>query len=90
MNKTQLINTVARRTGMKKTQITPVINAAIEAIKDVLEKGEKAAITGFGTFALVQRAAKEGRNPQTGKPMKIPARKVVRFKAGKELKEIGK
>ena len=60
----------------------------IESVKETLQKGEKVGIVGFGTFVLANRAAREGRNPQTGETIRIPEKKVVRFRPGKELTEI--
>jgi len=90
LNKTDLINTVADKTGMKKVQVSTIVNAAFDAIKDALKNDEKVGIPGFGTFVVVERAAREGRNPKTGEPIKIAAKKVVRFRVGKDLREIGK
>ena len=90
MSKTGLINKVAEKVGMKKREAGAVINSMIESIKEALERGEKVAIVGFGTFALANRAAREGRNPKTGETLRIPERKVVRFRPGRGLMEIGK
>ena len=90
MNKTELINKVAEKAGMKKGRVGTVINSMIESIKEALERGEKVAIVGFGTFALANRAAREGRNPRTGETLRIPEKKVVRFRPGKDLIGIGK
>ena len=90
MNKTELIDKVAEKVGMKKREVGTVINSMIESIKETLQKGEKVTIVGFGTFALANRAAREGRNPQTGETIRIPEKKVVRFRLGKDLMEIGK
>jgi len=90
MSKTGLINKVAEKVGIKKRQVGAVINSMIESIKEALDRGEKVAIVGFGTFALANRAAREGRNPKTGETIRIPEKKVVRFRLGKDLMEIGK
>jgi len=90
MNKTELIDKVAEKVGMKKREVGTVINSMIESIKETLQKGEKVGIVGFGTFAVANRAAREGRNPQTGETIRIPEKKVVRFRPGKELMEIVK
>ena len=90
MSKTQLINKVAEKVGIKKRQVRAVINSMIESIKEALERGEKVAIVGFGTFALANRAAREGRNPKTVETLRIPEKKVVRFRPGKGLMAIGK
>jgi len=90
MNKTELINKVAEKAGMKKGRVGTVINAMIESIEEALQKGEKVGIVGFGTFAVAKRAAREARNPRTGETLRIPEKKVVRFRPGKDLIEIGK
>jgi len=90
MNRTELINKVAEKAGMKKGQVGTVINSMIESIKETLQKGEKVTIVGFGTFAVANRAAREGRNPKTGETIRIPEKKVVRFRPGKDLIGIGK
>ncbi len=86
MNKTELISKVAEQAGLKKVEATKAVTTMFEILRDTLKIGEKVAITGFGTFRVVQRAAREGRNPQTGRPIRIPATKVVRFKPAKDLK----
>jgi len=90
MNRTELINKVVEKAGMKKGQVGTVINSMIESIKETLQKGEKVTIVGFGTFAVANRAAREGRNPRTGETIRIPEKKVVRFRPGKDLIGIGK
>lgn len=70
---------------MTKVQATEAINAFMEATADTLKKGDKVALVGFGTFSVAERAERKGRNPQTGKEVVIPAKKVVKFKAGKDL-----
>jgi len=90
MSKTELINKVAEKVGMKKREVGAVVNAMIESIKETLQKGEKVGIVGFGTFAVANRAARDGRNPRTGETLRIPEKKVVRFRLGKDLMEIGK
>lgn len=86
MNKTELISKVAEQAGLKKVEATKAVTTMFEILRDTLKIGEKVAITGFGTFRVVERAAREGRNPQTGGPIRIPATKVVRFKPAKDLK----
>jgi len=86
VNKTELISKVAEQAGLKKVEATKAVTTMFEILRDTLKIGEKVAITGFGTFRVVQRAAREGRNPQTGRPISIPATKVVRFKPAKDLK----
>jgi len=86
MVKADLIAKVAE-TGITKKQAGEVVNAVISAIKDALAKGEKVSLVGFGTFSVKERAARQGRNPRTGKKIKIPKKKVPIFKPGKELKD---
>ncbi len=86
MVKADLVAKVAE-IGITKKQAGEVVDAVISAIKDALAKGEKVSLIGFGTFSVKERAAREGRNPRTGKKIKIPKKKVPVFKPGKELKE---
>jgi DNA-binding protein HU-beta len=85
MNKTELIDAVAAKANVSKAQAGATIGAAIEAITAAVAKGDSVQFIGFGTFSVQERAARTGRNPQTGKEMKIAAKKVVRFKAGAAL-----
>lgn len=85
MNKTEFIAAVAKKAELTKVDAKKAVDAGIEVITKEMKKGEKVAILGFGTFSVVERAAREGVNPQTGKKMKIAARKVVRFKPGAGL-----
>jgi len=85
MNKAQLIDEVAKVTCSKK-EAALAIGATLEAIKKALKKGEAVTLVGFGTFGVNKRKARKGRNPQTGAAIKIPAKKVPVFKAGKGLK----
>lgn len=85
MNKTEFIAAVAQKAELTKVDTKKAVDAVVEVIREQMKKGEKVAILGFGTFSVSQRAAREGVNPQTGKKMKISARKVVRFKAGAAL-----
>ncbi len=87
MNKGDLVDAVADKTGLSKSAAADAVNAAFDAVTDALKKGDKAAFIGFGTFSVSKRAAREGRNPATGKTIKIPAKNVVKFKAGKGLTE---
>ncbi len=86
MNKAELISRVARDTRITKVEAARVIDSMLEHITKSLKKGERASLVGFGTFNVARRKARTGRNPQTGVPIKIPARRVVRFTAGKSLK----
>ncbi len=91
MTKTDLIEKVAQKTGFTKKDSGKAIEAVFQAIRESLEAGDRVALVGFGTFEVRKRAARKGRNPQTGKEIKIAARKVPIFRAGKPLKEaVGK
>lgn len=87
MNKADLIAKVAQDSGITKKLATEVVENTFAAVKESLANGEKFTLVGFGTFAAVDRAEREGRNPQTGEAITIPARRAVTFKAGKALKE---
>ena len=86
MNKTELIDAMASKTGMTKKNAEAALNAFVETVSEELVKGGKVALTGFGTFEVSERAEREG-NPQTGETMKIAASKAPKFKAGKVLKD---
>jgi DNA-binding protein HU-beta len=85
MNKAELVEAMAFGAKVTKADADRSLDAAIEAINKALKKGDRVAIAGFGTFQVKKRAARVGRNPQTGKTMNVPAKNVVRFKAGSEL-----
>lgn len=87
MNKSDLIAAVAAKTGETKKNAEASINAVIDVIAETLAKGDKIQLVGFGSFEVRSRAARKGRNPQTGKEMKIAAKKAPVFKAGKALKD---
>jgi len=87
MNKGELIASVAKKTGLKSTEAAHAVEAIFEAMTKALKTGDEVRLIGFGTFAVAERAAREGRNPRTGETLKIPATKVVKFRVGKELKE---
>lgn len=87
MNKTELISAIATKADITQIEATKVINALIEIVQETLGKGEPVTLIGFGSFEVKQRAERQARNLQTGKPMTIPAKKVPAFKAGKGLKE---
>ena len=80
MNKLELINAVAEKADMTKVDARKAIDAVLEVSKEELKKGDKIALVGFGTLGVVNRPARQGRNPRTGKTIKIAAKKVVRFK----------
>jgi DNA-binding protein HU-beta len=87
LNKAELIDNVATSTKMSKSDTAAILNATIAAIKKSVKKGEDVTLVGFGTFTRSKRKARMGRNPQTGKEIKIPAMTVPRFRAGREFKE---
>lgn len=85
MNKSELIDAMAAGAGLTKVDAKKALEAFIGATSGALKQGDKVALVGFGSFGVSERAARTGRNPQTGKEIKIAAKKVVRFKAGAEL-----
>ncbi len=87
MNKSELVSAVADKAGITKKCAGEAVDAVLGVIVDGVSKGEDVAITGFGTWKVVERAARTGRNPQTGEAITIPAKKAVAFKAGKTLKD---
>ena len=87
MNKTELIEQVAKRMDTSTSESQRYLDALITVVEDALKGGEEVQITGFGKFYLQERKAREGRNPQTGKKMRIPASKVPSFSAGNIFKE---
>jgi DNA-binding protein HU-beta len=87
MNKADLIDKIAASTGINKTQSATAIETLIGSVTGALKKGERVTLVGFGTFAISQRRARNGRNPQTGATIKIAARKVAKFTPGIELKK---
>jgi DNA-binding protein HU-beta len=87
MNKGELIARVAKDSGLTKADAGRALDAALDNVTKALKKGEKVTLVGFGTFGVSRRRARAGRNPQTGAPIKISARRVPKFTAGKELKD---
>lgn len=87
MNRAELIVAMAEKAEISKKDAEKALKAFTEVVADELKKGEKIQLVGFGTFEVSERAAREGRNPQTGKSMTIAACKAPRFKAGKALKD---
>ena len=87
MNKNDLIDAVAERTGLAKSDAARAVEAVLGAITDTLAKGEAVALSGFGSFVTKVRSARTGRNPRTGEPVAIPASRAPAFKAGKALKD---
>ncbi len=88
MNKTELVAAMAEQAGVSKKDAEKALKAFTDVVADELKKGGKVQLVGFGTFEVSERAAREGRNPQTGKAMKIKASKAPKFKAGKALKDM--
>ena len=87
MNQNDLEDAVAKATGAKKTEAAKAVVAMLDVIKESLKRGEKVAISGFGSFETAHREAREGRNPRTGEPAQIAASTTVKFKPGKGLKD---
>ena len=85
MNKAELVDAMAAAAGLSKADAKRALDAFIGATTDALKKGDRVALVGFGSFSVSTRAARKGRNPQTGKEINIAAKKVVKFKAGAEL-----
>jgi len=85
MNKTELIGAIASHAKLTKVDAKNALEGFVIATSKALKKGDRVALIGFGSFSLAKRSARTGRNPQTGKAIKIAAKKVVKFKAGKEL-----
>lgn len=88
MNKQELISAMAEKANLSKKDAEAALNAFVSAVEDALVKGDKVQLVGFGGFEVRERAARTGRNPQTGAEMKIDAAKVPAFKAGKALKDL--
>ena len=86
-NKAELVSEVAAKTDLTKKEVAAAVDAIFNSIQEDLAKGEKVQLIGFGTFEVRHRAARKGRNPQTGEPVEIAARVVPSFKAGNKLKE---
>ncbi|MBR1744279.1 MAG: HU family DNA-binding protein [Lachnospiraceae bacterium] len=87
MNKTELVAAIAEKTNQSKKDTEKALKAFIDVVTEELQKGEKIQLVGFGTFEVIERAAREGRNPLTGDKMQIKASKAPKFKAGKALKD---
>lgn len=88
MNKMELVAAMADQAGLSKKDAEAALKAFTDVVAKQLKKGDKVQLVGFGTFEVAERAAREGRNPQTGKVMPIPASKAPKFKAGKALKDM--
>ena len=87
MNKEELIQEIAKKTKLPQKQVGEVLGSLVEVIEKTVAKGKKVTLVGFGTFEARKRAARTGRNPQTGKELKIPAKTVPAFSAGKKFKD---
>jgi len=87
VNKTELVASVAEKTGLTKKDAEKAVNALFDSVQEALTAGDKVQMIGFGTFEVKERAARKGRNPRTGQDIEIPASKNPVFKAGKALKD---
>jgi len=87
MTKAELVAAMAKASGSSKVGAEKALNACLSSVRDSLRRGRRVTLVGFGTFLTSRRAARNGRNPQTGKPIKIPAARVPRFKASMALKK---
>lgn len=85
MNKAELIDSIASNSGLSKADAKKALDGFISSTTDALKKGDRISLVGFGSFSVSKRSARTGRNPQTGKEIKIPAKNVVKFKAGSDL-----
>ena len=88
MNRTELVAAMAEKTQLSKKDAEAALKAFVDVVSEEMKKGEKVQLVGFGTFEVSERAAREGRNPQTGEAMTIAASKTPMFKAGKALKDL--
>lgn len=88
MNKADLVNEIAGKTGLTKTKSGEVIDSIMESIQGALAKGERVTLVGFGTFDTITRKARKGRNPKTGVELSIPQKRAARFKAGSGLSNV--
>jgi DNA-binding protein HU-beta len=87
VNKADLIDKMASEANISKAAAEKALGAFTDGVKDALRKSENVTLIGFGTYSVVERKARTGRNPQTGQELKIPAKKIIKFKAGKGLRE---
>ena len=87
MNKTNLIDAIAEDAGISKAAAKKALESFLEHVEGALKKGDRVSLVGFGSWSVSKRAAREGRNPQTGKTIKIAAKNVVKFKAGSDLQK---
>ncbi len=86
MNKTDLTNSIAEKAGLSKVESKKALDAVLASIGEALKEGDKVSLIGFGTFSVTERSARQGINPLTKQPINIEAKKVVKFKAGADLK----
>ncbi len=87
MNKSELVSAIAENAGITKADASRALQALLETLTSTMSKGDSVSLTGFGTFSVTERAARTGRNPSNGKALKIAAKKVAKFKAGKGLSQ---
>jgi DNA-binding protein HU-beta len=87
MNKSELVNAIAEESGLSKVDAKKALDAFISTVSGTLKSGDKIVLVGFGTFSVVERSARTGINPATQQQIQIPAKKIVKFKAGSELSE---
>lgn len=87
MNKKELVKAVAQKLDITQKEVAGVVDAVLESIAEALKTGEEIKLTGFGKWTVVERAARQAHNPKTGEPVLVPAKKAVRFKPAKDLKE---
>lgn len=87
MTKTELVNSMAEKAGLSKVDAEKALKGFVDSVTDALQENDKISLVGFGTFSVGERAARTGKNPQTGAALQIPAAKVPKFKAGKALKD---
>ncbi len=90
MNKSELVAMIAEKAELSKKDAEKALNAFVESVQETVKAGDKISLVGFGTFELRERAAREGKNPQTGEKISIPATKVPAFKVGKAFKDLVK
>lgn len=88
MNKSELVSAVAQKSGLSKVDSKKALDAVLESIDEELKNGGKVVLVGFGTFSVTERGARKGINPRTKEPIDIPAKKVVKFKAGSQLSDL--
>ncbi len=88
MNRTQLVDAIAKQTKLSKKQANSALQATLDSISDAMKKGQRVALIGFGTFGAVMRKARKGINPKTRQVIKIAAKRVPKFKAGKQLSKM--